>query len=98
MTSASSRAGSSNVTSPRLHAATSPSAPLAPFSFDRRIPGQLDVALDVLYCGVCHSDLRTARNEWQNTVYPSVPGHEIVGRVTAVATLKAAWHAKMLLN
>jgi uncharacterized zinc-type alcohol dehydrogenase-like protein len=69
------------------YAARSPSTPLAPFSFDRRSPGQLDVALDVLYCGVCHSDLHTARNEWKNTVYPSVPGHEIVGRVTAVGSL-----------
>lgn len=69
------------------YATTSPSTPLAPFSFDRRSPGQLDVALDVLYCGVCHTDLHTARNEWHNTVYPSVPGHEIVGRVTAVGDL-----------
>ena len=69
------------------YAATSPKTPLAPFSFERRSPGSLDVALDILYCGVCHSDLHTARNEWQNTVYPSVPGHEIVGRVTEVGDL-----------
>nr|WP_315235572.1 NAD(P)-dependent alcohol dehydrogenase [uncultured Albidiferax sp.] len=69
------------------YAATSPSSPLAPFSFERRAPNPQDVALDVLYCGVCHSDLHTARNEWKNTVYPSVPGHEIVGRVTAVGNL-----------
>lgn len=66
------------------YAATSPTTPLAPFKFERRAPGPNDVALDILFCGVCHSDLHTARNEWQNTVYPSVPGHEIVGRVTAV--------------
>ena len=74
---------------PQAHgyAATSPSTPLVPFSFERRSPGPLDVALDILHCGVCHSDLHTARNEWQNTVYPSVPGHEIVGRVTAVGDL-----------
>ena len=42
--------------------------------------------IDIAYCGVCHSDLHTARNEWMNTIYPSVPGHEIVGRVTAVGT------------
>ncbi|MEP7206628.1 MAG: NAD(P)-dependent alcohol dehydrogenase [Casimicrobiaceae bacterium] len=65
------------------YAAQSPSSPLAPFRFDRRAPGAEDVALHILFCGVCHSDLHTARNEWQNTVYPSVPGHEIVGRVTA---------------
>ena len=69
------------------YAAFSPSTPLAPFSLERRAPGQLDVAMDILYCGVCHSDLHTARNEWHNTVYPSVPGHEIVGRVTAVGEL-----------
>ena len=66
------------------YAAQSPSTPLAPFAFQRRATGPHDVALDILYCGVCHSDLHTARNEWQGTVYPSVPGHEIVGRVTAV--------------
>jgi len=69
------------------YAAVSPSSPLAPFSFERRAPGPLDVAMDILYCGVCHSDLHTARNEWHNTAYPSVPGHEIVGRVTAVGNL-----------
>src|SRR5665647_625831 len=69
------------------YAATSPSTPLTPFSFERRSPGSLDVALDILYCGVCHSDLHTARNEWKNTVYPSVPGHEIVGRVLAVGAV-----------
>jgi len=65
------------------YAALSPSTPLAPFTIDRRPLGPTDVALDILHCGVCHSDLHTARNEWQNTLYPSVPGHEIVGRVTA---------------
>src|SRR5471032_401686 len=55
-----------------------------PFTFERRAPGADDVQIDILYCGVCHSDLHTARNEWHNTLYPSVPGHEIVGRVTAV--------------
>jgi uncharacterized zinc-type alcohol dehydrogenase-like protein len=68
----------------QAYAALSPSTPLAPFSIDRRTPGPDDVAIDILYCGVCHSDLHTARNEWQNTLYPSVPGHEIIGRVTAV--------------
>jgi uncharacterized zinc-type alcohol dehydrogenase-like protein len=59
---------------------------LAPFTFQRRDPGPTDVAIEILYCGVCHSDLHTARNEWHNTLYPCVPGHEIVGRVTAVGT------------
>ncbi|QHI98834.1 alcohol dehydrogenase catalytic domain-containing protein [Xylophilus rhododendri] len=69
------------------YAAQSATTPLAPHTIERRTPGQLDVALDVLFCGVCHSDLHTARNEWHNTLYPSVPGHEIVGRVTAVGSL-----------
>ncbi len=63
---------------------------LVPFTFERREVGAKDVQIEILFCGVCHSDLHTARNEWQNTVYPVVPGHEIVGRVTAVgANVKA---------
>lgn len=57
---------------------------LAPLEIQRRQPGSDDVQIEILYCGVCHSDLHTARNEWKNTLYPSVPGHEIVGRVVAV--------------
>ena len=58
--------------------------PLEPFSFERRELRPRDVQIDILYCGVCHSDLHTAKNEWQGTIYPCVPGHEIVGRVTKV--------------
>ncbi len=68
------------------YAALAADLPLAPFAFERREPGPQDVRIEILYCGVCHSDLHTARNEWQNTRYPSVPGHEIVGRVTAVGS------------
>jgi alcohol dehydrogenase (NADP+) len=68
------------------YAATSASSPLAPFSFARREPLPQDVQLEILYCGVCHSDLHTVRNEWKGTTYPVVPGHEIVGRVTAVGS------------
>jgi uncharacterized zinc-type alcohol dehydrogenase-like protein len=68
------------------YAATSAQSPLAPFSFARREPLPQDVQLEVLYCGVCHSDLHTVRNEWSGTTYPAVPGHEIVGRVTAVGS------------
>src|SRR3984885_10159509 len=60
---------------------------LAPYSFHRRSPGPQDVQIEILYCGVCHSDLHQTRNEWQMvmpTVYPCVPGHEIVGRVVKV--------------
>jgi uncharacterized zinc-type alcohol dehydrogenase-like protein len=66
------------------YAASSAQSPLAPFEFQRRDLRGHDVQMEVLFCGVCHSDLHTARNEWKNTVYPAVPGHEIVGRVTAV--------------
>jgi uncharacterized zinc-type alcohol dehydrogenase-like protein len=66
------------------YAAHSPTTPLGPFRFERREPGPHDVQIEILYCGVCHSDLHTVRSEWQNTIYPVVPGHEIVGRVTAV--------------
>jgi uncharacterized zinc-type alcohol dehydrogenase-like protein len=68
----------------RAYAAAGPEAPLAPVAIPRRAPGARDVQIDVLFCGVCHSDLHQVRNEWQNampTVYPCVPGHEIVGRV-----------------
>jgi len=71
----------------RAYAAPSASSPLAPTIIRRRAPGPRDVQLDVLFCGVCHSDLHQVRNEWQSmmpTVYPCVPGHEIVGRVVAV--------------
>ena len=59
---------------------------LAPLSFERREPGPQDVQIDIEYCGVCHSDLHTARDEWHMTQFPCVPGHEIVGRVVAVGT------------
>lgn len=68
----------------KAYAAQTPTSPLAPFELQRRSPGPEDVQIAILYCGVCHSDLHTARNEWKNTLYPSVPGHEIVGRVVAV--------------
>lgn len=68
----------------KAYAAQSETSPLAPFSIDRRDPLPTDVAIEILYCGVCHSDLHQARGEWHNTMYPCVPGHEIVGRVSAV--------------
>jgi alcohol dehydrogenase (NADP+) len=68
------------------YAAMDASAPLQPFSFDRRELRDNDVAIDILYCGVCHTDLHFARNDWGNTIYPVIPGHEIVGRVSAVGS------------
>lgn len=58
--------------------------PIEPITIERRTPGPGDVAIDIAYCGVCHSDLHTVRSEWGGTIYPCVPGHEIVGRVAAV--------------
>lgn len=72
------------MTKTHAYAAHSATAPLSPFDLDRREPGPRDVQIEILYCGVCHSDLHTARGEWPGTVYPVVPGHEIVGKVTAV--------------
>lgn len=68
----------------KAYAAQSATTPLAPWSLDRREPTPHDVQIDILYCGVCHSDLHTVRGEWGSTVYPAVPGHEIVGHVTKV--------------
>ncbi len=68
------------------YAAQSADAPLAPFSFERRDPGPEDVRIEILYCGICHSDIHTARSEWGPARYPVVPGHEIVGRVSAVGS------------
>ena len=67
-------------------AAFSAKTPLAAFDFERREVGPSDVQFEILYCGVCHSDLHTARSEWPGTVYPVVPGHEIVGKVTKVGS------------
>lgn len=66
------------------YAAKTADARLAPFTFERRALRPNDVAMEILYCGVCHSDLHQARNDWGFSRYPIVPGHEIVGRVTAV--------------
>ena len=68
----------------KTYAARNATAPVAPFTIDRRDPLPTDVVIDILFCGVCHSDLHQVRDEWHNTVYPCVPGHEIVGRVTKV--------------
>ncbi len=68
------------------YAAHTAKAPLQPFTVERREPGSRDVVLDILFCGVCHSDLHQARDEWGNGIFPMVPGHEIVGRVSAVGS------------
>ncbi len=68
------------------YAAYNPHTPLAPFSFDRRQPGPDDVLIKILYCGVCHSDIHQARDEWQGSTFPIVPGHEIIGKVLEVGS------------
>src|ERR1039457_3010579 len=64
------------------YAAKSAGSALSPFRFERRDPGPHDVQFDILYCGVCHSDLHQVKDEWHGSIFPMVPGHEIVGRVT----------------
>ena len=68
----------------KAFAAQSATTPFGPHIIDRRAPGPEDVAIEILYCGVCHSDLHTARGEWPGVQYPCVPGHEIVGTIVAV--------------
>jgi uncharacterized zinc-type alcohol dehydrogenase-like protein len=65
-------------------ACTSADAPLGPFAFERRAPRANDVVMEILYCGICHTDLHQARNDWGWSLYPIVPGHEIVGRLIEV--------------
>ena len=72
-------------------AAHAPSAPLAPLTIERRAPGAHEVLIDVLYCGVCHSDLHQVRDEWGAGIFPMVPGHEIVGKVAEVGAEVTAW-------
>ena len=75
----------------RAFATQSPTSPLAPFSISRREPGEHDVLIEILYCGVCHSDVHQARDEWGGSRFPMVPGHEIVGRVTRAGNGVTRW-------
>jgi alcohol dehydrogenase (NADP+) len=70
----------------KSYAAQTEKSPLEPFWFQRRDPLTSDVQIEILYCGVCHSDLHQTRNEWRRTIYPCVPGHEIIGRVVKVGS------------
>jgi uncharacterized zinc-type alcohol dehydrogenase-like protein len=73
------------------YAAMSATSPVAPFTIERREPGPHDVLIDILYCGVCHSDIHQARNEWANSTFPMVPGHEIIGKVSKVGSQVTKW-------
>jgi uncharacterized zinc-type alcohol dehydrogenase-like protein len=68
----------------KAYAAYNENTPLKPFEFSRRNPGSKDVLIEILFCGVCHSDIHQARGEWGNSIFPMVPGHEIVGRVAQI--------------
>jgi uncharacterized zinc-type alcohol dehydrogenase-like protein len=68
----------------KAYAAASATSPLGPFQIERRTPGHHDVQIEIAYCGICHSDLHQVRDEWGGSRFPMVPGHEIVGRITAV--------------
>jgi uncharacterized zinc-type alcohol dehydrogenase-like protein len=70
----------------KAYAAQQADKPLAPFDLDRRTVGETDVEIEILFCGVCHSDIHSVRNEWGGTIYPVVPGHEIVGKVTKIGS------------
>jgi len=72
------------MTKTRAYAAQDAQGTLGPWNFERRSVGPKDVQIEILYCGVCHSDLHQVRNEWGGSIYPMVPGHEIVGRITRV--------------
>jgi alcohol dehydrogenase (NADP+) len=78
--SSSTRPSTAGALKTAAYVALSADAPLAPWSFERRAPGPRDVRIEILFCGVCHSDIHQARGEWGNSVFPMVPGHEIVGR------------------
>ena len=71
------------MTTAKAYAAQSPKAELAPWTLERREPGEHDVQFDILYCGVCHSDLHQVNNDWFPGIFPMVPGHEIVGKIIA---------------
>jgi len=79
-------------------ATRSPSSHLTPFEIERREPGAHDVLIENLFCGVCHSDIHQARDEWGGSIYPMVPGHEIVGRVKKVGRSVSKWKAEDLVG
>ncbi len=74
------------MTQVKAYAAQKADKPLEPYDLNRREPKEKDVEIEILYCGVCHSDIHTARNEWGGTMYPVVPGHEIVGTVSKIGS------------
>jgi uncharacterized zinc-type alcohol dehydrogenase-like protein len=82
----------------RAYGARAGELPLEPLNISRRAPGAHDVQIDIAYCGVCHSDIHQVRSEWAGTLYPCVPGHEIVGRVSATGTQVAGFQVGDLVG
>jgi alcohol dehydrogenase (NADP+) len=82
-----------NIMQTKGYAAHAADKPLEPFRFDRRSPNENDVVIDIAFCGICHSDIHTARSEWGPALYPCVPGHEIVGRVREVGSKVSRYKA-----
>ncbi|MCM3869928.1 MAG: alcohol dehydrogenase catalytic domain-containing protein, partial [Pyrinomonadaceae bacterium] len=74
------------------YAAKTPTSNLEPFTFERRELGPHDVLIEILYCGVCHSDIHQTRDEWGGSIFPMVPGHEIAGRITKVGSEVTKFH------
>lgn len=72
------------MTKTKAYAAQDSRGELSPWNFERRTPGPKDIQIEILFCGVCHSDLHQIKNEWNNSIYPMVPGHEIVGRISKI--------------
>jgi alcohol dehydrogenase (NADP+) len=79
------------------YAASSAKAALEPYRFERRDPRADDIVIEILYCGICHSDVHQVRDDWNNTTYPVVPGHEIIGRVVDVGKMSLATNQGIML-
>lgn len=79
------------------YASTSAKAPLVPYSFVRRDARADEVVIEILYCGICHTDLHYVQNDWGRSIYPLVPGHEIIGRVISVGKTSSASNLTRLL-
>jgi uncharacterized zinc-type alcohol dehydrogenase-like protein len=74
------------MTKTKAYAARDARGDLSPWNFERRTPGPKDIQIEILFCGVCHSDLHQIKNEWNNSIYPMVPGHEIIGRISKIGS------------
>ena len=84
--------------STRGYASTSPTSTLEPLHFERRDLGPHDVLIEILYCGICHSDIHQARDEWGGSIFPMVPGHETVGRLARVGSAVTRFNGPFILQ